>query len=208
MHHSTRQRILEYLQKEQTASVRELSRALSLTGANIRHHLSILLSNQQVDVAGHRIEPRGRPVQLYSLSRRVLGEGLDVLADRVLDEWFESMDEVARRRVIRSIARRLMHIDQGIQNAPLSMRLSAVVEGVNRLHYLARWEAAATGPKLVFGNCPYAAIIQAHPELCQMDADLLEHNLKQSIRQTVKLQRSAKGLPFCEFLVGQEDKAR
>jgi predicted ArsR family transcriptional regulator len=51
---TTRFRILEYIRKYQTASVRELSSVMGMSGANIRHHLSLLESNDMVEAVGMR----------------------------------------------------------------------------------------------------------------------------------------------------------
>src|SRR5512139_2095638 len=93
---TSRLRILEYLRQHQTASVRELGRVLGNTGANIRHHLSVLESNDLVEVIGLRREGRGRPVNLYGLSRHVLGDGLDELCGVLLSERLGNMPEMER----------------------------------------------------------------------------------------------------------------
>lgn len=199
---TTRLRILNYLRKQQTACARELSLAMALTGANIRHHLAVLEANDLVEVIGQRREGRrGRPVNLYSLSRRVLGDGLDALSGAALSEWLGGKTEGPRRAALRSLAQHLLTPDSQALNLPLTQRLGATIDRLNQLHYQARWEAAASGPSLVLGHCPYAAIIEAHPELCLMDKYLLEGSLKSAVRQTTKLLPGARGLPLCVFLV-------
>jgi DNA-binding transcriptional ArsR family regulator len=44
----TRLRILDYLRKQQSASVHELSISMAMTGANVRHHLAVLESNDLI----------------------------------------------------------------------------------------------------------------------------------------------------------------
>jgi DNA-binding transcriptional ArsR family regulator len=46
-------KILDHLRRYQTASVSELSRVLGVTGANIRHHIAILDSNELIEIVGH-----------------------------------------------------------------------------------------------------------------------------------------------------------
>jgi predicted ArsR family transcriptional regulator len=72
---------------------------------------------------------------------------------------------------------------------------------LNELQYQARWEASAWGPRLILGHCPYAAIVSDHPELCRMDAFLLETKIGKPVEQTGKLQINDTGLPFCTFLM-------
>jgi predicted ArsR family transcriptional regulator len=200
----TRQRILEHLQKHQTASVRELSRDLALTGANIRHHLAFLIAGDQVEVLRQRREQRGRPANLYSLSRRMLGDNLAGLTDALLNLWLQEMPEGQRTQALNSLAQRLSVFEGAEISGPAAQRLAAAIAGLNRLHYRARWEAAAAGPRVILGNCPYAAIIADHPELCRLDAHLLEQQLGVSVEQAAKLRHTSKGLPYCEFRVEQK----
>jgi hypothetical protein len=53
----------------------------------------------------------------------------------------------------------------------------------------------------MLGHCPYRRILDDHPELCQLDASLLEYFLDMSVRQIEKLDINAKGLPQCVFLI-------
>jgi predicted ArsR family transcriptional regulator len=196
---TTRLRILDYFRKHQTGSVWELSQLLGMTGANIRHHLAVLESNDLIEVIGQRKEGRGRPLQVYGLSRRVMGDGLDNLAGTVMDVWLSSLTNGLREAGLRSIAERLADVVE--VNAPVMKRLVRAVERLNKLHYQAHWEASAGGPRLVLGHCPYSAIINDHPELCQMDLYILETSLGTSVKQTAKLQLNDRGLPFCAFLM-------
>ncbi len=196
---TTRLRILDHFRKNQTASVRELSHLMGMTGANVRHHLAVLESNGLIEVVGLRKEGRGRPMQVYGLSRRVLGDGLDTLAGALLDAWLGEAADGKREAGLRSVAERLAGVTDA--TVPVMKRLIQAVARLSELHYQARWEASAAGPRLILGHCPYAAIIADHPELCRMDAFLLKTRLGSSVEQTAKLQLSDKGLPFCAFLV-------
>lgn len=200
MRPTTRLRILEILRKQHTASVGELGRLLGMTGANVRHHLGVLEWNDLIEVVGQRREGRGRPANVYGLSRRVLGDGLDKLSHAILDEVLAGLSEEKRVKVLRLLARRLA--GPGEADLPLAKRLTALAARLDDLRYQARWEATPAGPRLILGHCPYAAIIAEHPELCQMDAFLLEERLGLPATQTAKLEHSARGERFCAFLIG------
>jgi len=199
---TTRFRILEHIRKYQTASVRELSSLLGMSGANIRFHLSLLESNDLVEAVGIRKEGRGRPRQVFGLSRRVLGDGLDTLSGCLLSLWMEGTPDEKQEAGLKSLAIRLAgQIEPGL---PEMKQVIATVARLNELHYQARWEAGASGARILLGHCPYAAIIAGHPELCRMDASILEERLGASVLQTAKLQISDKGLPYCAFqMVGK-----
>jgi predicted ArsR family transcriptional regulator len=198
----TRLRILETLRKQPTASVHELSLALAMTGANVRHHLAVLESEELIELINQRREERrGRPANVYGLSRRVLGDGLDGLAGAMFECLLRDAPEAVREAGLRSVALRLGGKNIPGHDAPLAHRLTLAVDRLNELHYQARWEAGIDGARIILGYCPYTSIIAAYPELCRMDAYLLEQRSGWPVEQMARLQPSAKGYPFCMFRV-------
>ena len=82
---NSRHKVLAYLTRTRTASVREISRALKMSAANVRHHLRVLVSDGRLELASVRErEGRGRPEKMYSLPHAVLGDNLSALADTLL----------------------------------------------------------------------------------------------------------------------------
>jgi len=155
----------------------------------------VLCSDGRVEFAAvnHR-EGRGRPEKMYSLSQAALGDNLSVLADALLDGKV-NVEAVGRR-----IAQSQGLI--GFANQPMPKRLSLLVEKLNEMHYQARWEAGAEGPRVIFGRCPFVKIIENHPELCKMDAAMLEMSLARPVAQFSKNELSARGLCPFVFQVG------
>lgn len=187
---TSRQKILTHLKKTRAASAREIARALKLSAPNVRHHLSVLCSDGRVEMtAVHNREGRGRPEKVYSLSEAALGDNLSALAEAVLTVAGSSLRMEAVARLV---------LDDG-QFAGLSMnrRLALLVEKLNEMHYQARWEAGAGGPRVLFGRCPYARVVENHPELCAMDVAVLKNALAREVSQTQK-NEPVRGL--CPFI--------
>lgn len=198
---NTRLRIIDHLRKHQTASALELSKALDTTRANIRHHLAILETNDLIEMIAQRREGgRGRPVMVYGLSRHVLGDGLDELSAALMAEWLGGLSDREREAGLRSLAQRLAGPVSELP-VPMAKRLNQAVERLNQMHYQARWEASAAGPRVVLGHCPFSAVIERCPELCRMDVHLLEMLLNVNVQQTAKLEMGARGEKFCMFHV-------
>jgi predicted ArsR family transcriptional regulator len=192
---TARQKVLAHLKKTRAASAREIARALKMTTPNVRHHLGILTSDGRLEVASiHQRGGRGRPEKIYSLSQSALGDNLSVLADALLNTKV-NMESVGER-----IAQSQGLV--GLANQPMPKRLSLLIEKLNEMHYQARWEAGAEGPRIVFGRCPFAKIIEGHPELCKMDSAMLEISLGRPIAQFAKTESSASGLCPFVFRVG------
>ncbi len=198
---TTRQRILEQIRVKHSLSAAELSITLGTTPANIRHHLGVLLQEGVIEVAGQRPGGgRGRPTHLYSLTQQARAHNLDQLADALLEELLEDLQPAERLAALKRIAKRLG--GQPSASGSLTQRLNACVMSLNEMNYQARWEARSSGPRLVLAHCPYAVILPQHPELCQLDASLLEGMLGASVIQTAKLAPSRQGGKVCIFTVG------
>lgn len=192
---TARQKVLAHLKKTRSASAREIARALDMSAANVRHHLGVLVSDGRVEVnAVLQRGGRGRPEKVYSLSQAALGDNLSVLADALLD------DKINLETIGERIAQSQGMI--GIANQPMAKRLSALVDKLNEMHYQARWEAGAEGPRVILGRCPYAKVIEKHPELCGLDVSLLEKSLGRPIAQTTKVETHARGVCPFVFQVG------
>jgi predicted ArsR family transcriptional regulator len=190
---TARHKVLAYLNKTRTASARQVSRALKMPAANVRHHLRILASDGRLEVTSLRErEGRGRPEKVYSLPRAALGDNLSALADALLAEPDSKlgMDVLAKR-----LAGETNNVSQ-----PVARRLNIAVEKLNQMNYHAHWEAGSAGPRIIFGHCPYAAIIEKHPELCRMDKALLSEWMGQSAEQIFKIGKD--GSSVCVFVMG------
>jgi predicted ArsR family transcriptional regulator len=201
---TSRQRLLEYVQTHRIVTSRELSRALKMTAANARHHLSILESQGLVEVVGERpSRGRGRPARLYSLSAQALGHGLHELSAALLDEFLTGKSGAELQNTLERIAGRLAgSIAEGEMDGSLTQRLYNCIQRLNELGYQAHWEAHAGGPQVILGRCPYASLLVSHPELCRMDAALLEELLEIKAHQTAKLAVDRNGERFCMFALG------
>lgn len=201
---TSRQRLLEYIQNHQVVTSRELSRALKMTAANARHHLTILEEQGLVEVVGERPpRGRGRPARLYSLSAQALGYGLHELNAALLDELLSEKGDVQIQDTLERIAQRLVgSMSENESDSSLTQRLYHSVQRLNELGYQAHWEAHADGPQVILGRCPYASLLCDHPELCRMDAALLEELLGIRAVQTAKLAVDRNGERFCKFITG------
>jgi len=192
---TTRQKILDYLKRNRSVSSREIARALHMTPANARHHLGILAADGRVEVINQRQVGRGRPEKVYQLSGTLMGDNLSALVDAVLTETSGTVE-------MEALGKRMAgETDSASQ--PLMGRLVSTVKHLNVMHYQARWEAGADGPRVVLGHCPYAGVIDKHPELCRMDAALLAKLLGDDVIQTAKLEAGAGGRPYCAFVLTQ-----
>ena len=191
---TARQKVLAHLTKNRSASAREISRALKMSAATVRHHLRVMTSDGRLEISFVRgRDGRGRPEKVYSLPRAALGNNLSALSDAVLSEAGGTVH-------MEAVAKRLAG-ESRFANHPVAKRLNLTVEKLNEMNYHARWEAGPQGPRLIFGHCPYAAIIEKHPELCRMDEKLLDGLMGDSATQMFKIGKE--GSSVCVFALGR-----
>ena len=104
---TARQRVFNYLKKQRSASAAQIGRGLNMSAATVRHHLSILLADGRITLIGaRRRQGRGRPVKIYGLSEKSLGDNFALLSDAVLDELLQGLSAAKRDVAIRAVARK------------------------------------------------------------------------------------------------------
>jgi len=175
---TTRERIIETIAQSRTVTVSDLSKKLHTTVANIRYHLDPLIEDNIIE----KIPPeagggqRGRPASRFRLSEKSKPNDLEQLSSDLLsilmdparspEERATSITQIARTR------------SRGVNTfGKPTQRLTQAIDYLNRHAYRARWEAHRSGPEVRFGNCPFAAILPDHPELCEVDRRMLEELL-------------------------------
>ena len=214
---TSRQQLFDFIKNHHVVVTAEISRALNMTEANVRHHLTILQYQGLVEVVGsRRTQGKGRPAQLFRISRQSMGHNLDKLADALLNELYQS-SEINAEDLLHNVAYRLVdrHIYRGARGRLTStsgehyvIRLHYTIEYLNKLNYRARWEAHSEAPRIMLGYCPYADILPEHPELCSLDGYFLEELLDAPVTQISKLTTDERGIPSCTFRVEIASRVR
>ena len=106
---STRQQILEYLQRQGRATVKELGNLLGLTSTGIRQHLTVLERDGLVDAREERGRV-GRPTLVYSLTEKaddLFPKTYDVLATVLLEEVRSSQGNERLHELMHKVAERM-----------------------------------------------------------------------------------------------------
>jgi predicted ArsR family transcriptional regulator len=190
----TRQRILDFLEARGSVTTQQLAKAFGMTAQNVRRHLQILENRGLVTASNRPPAGRGRPHTSYTLAAQSQPSNLAGLASALL----HTMPTAELRRTGEQLAG-----DTSPSRGQITQRLVAASRRLTELGYKPRWEARPNRPEVVFGHCPYAAIIAEHPELCQMDAAMLQTMLGSEVEQISKLQPGPQGTLQCAFLVKQ-----
>jgi len=178
----TRERILDNLKRRHQATVDELSRALGLTAATVRHHLDILRGEGYIaaPIVCRRKTP-GRPQYAYTLTEKadaLFPKRYDCLASLMLDELRSCLPAAEVDRMLERIGERVASQAALAEEDEFIARLAAAVEFLDGLGYMARWEYRDDGDYwLHIANCPYEQVASQHDEVCKMDLRMLTHLL-------------------------------
>lgn len=199
MPHRTRQQIIRILEQRESASAYEFSKLLKVTPSNIRHHLSILIEQGSVKIAGYTMhQTRGRPSTIYALAQPLLKDNLDRLSDILLKKILDELPHDSHVQALRWLAQQLIAEFPQTANNP-TQRLYLAVQTLNKLNYRAQWEAHADTPRIMFGHCPYLAILDGHPDMCQIDIFLLEYLVGKPTELIIKRSLDPDGHKQCIF---------
>ena len=197
---SSRLLIIDYLRAHRAATASEISRVLHITAADARHHLSQLAKQGIIISFGSRTtRQRGRPAKLYTLSASLARNNFDLLTHILLvmlssnpvhDDYQQQLKYVAQQ----------MASPVNINASNNTRKIYEAIKLLQGLNYEASWEAHFSSPRVILGHCPFAAVLEQHPEMCTLDAYLLEYLLGKPVQQIEKLSTTARDLPYCVFI--------
>ena len=198
---STRQQIVDLLSKQDQANAAEISRALSVTQADVRYHLARMLEEGLIIVGKPKFSGRrGRPARRYSLALKSKQDNFDILTRAWLRSMQEKYTQQEKGQFLVNIAGQIP--GEFKPGGSLGKRLVQAVDQLNQQHYQARWEAHADAPRVMFDRCPFAALRPEFPELCTLDTYLLENLLDENVSQVESSAHLADG--FCQFNISQK----
>lgn len=197
---STRDRILTYLAENSYASAQSLSRAWGLTRADIRYHLNALAADGLIELAplpSRKPAGRGRPALHYRLKAAAAPHNLDGLCGALIEALLETGGPEGRVEALKRVASRLAN---GFTAPAIPVhRLNEAVQFLNHRGYRSRWEASASGPRILLRGCPYAALLNDHPEICTIDQHLIETLTGLKLRQDARANLITGTPPACVF---------
>jgi predicted ArsR family transcriptional regulator len=194
---STRGQIVTLLRRS-SHTVDELAQALDLTHTAVRAHLAAL---ERDGLVMQRSERRGsgKPSSVYDLTEaseylfpKSYGFYLDQLLE-VLDER-KPADEVDT--LLREVGRRIA-AQWTISHGDLPVRLDEAAEVLNELGGLMERETEGETLCIRGYRCPFAAVVQNHPEVC----DLAETLVTELVGVPIQEQCGRTGPVPCRFVV-------
>ena len=184
---AVRQRIIEIIKAQGSATVAELAENLEMAQVSVRHHLDILIGEDLVFAAGvRRREGAGRPSQVYELTAeaaKFFPQRSTILAADMLDELKTSLPPQELRELLLRLAQKTANQAPKFSTSePLEAQLDIIASFLTEQGYSAHWERQNGTYELHACNCPYTGVADQHPELCMMDQAMIHQLMPDLIR--------------------------
>lgn len=173
---STRQQILEYLQRHGRGTVKELGGLLGLTSTGIRQHLTVLERDGLVDAREERGRV-GRPTLVYSMTEKADGlfpKTYDVLANLILEEIRSTDGNERLQQLLQRVAHRLASPHTGrVQNRPLPDRIKETVRIMEEQGCLVDWSEGDGGFLINEYTCPFPRTAERDRAVCALHVEFI-----------------------------------
>lgn len=198
---STRDRILQTLLTNPTATITELAEAVDINTISVRHHLTNLQAEGLIQASEER-HGVGRPRLVYSLT----DTGLEkfptrymTLTNRLLEQLKTTLTQEEINQVFIRMAKSLAteHLDR-IKKLPIEQKLDAIRKSLGDEGFMIEWQKIGEDYQIIEKACPFYHVGQSHPEVCIMDQTVISTML--SIPAD-KVQCVLSGDVHCTYLI-------
>jgi len=173
MQPSTQAEIIRHLNIFPGSTARDLSTHLHVSRADIHYHIKKLLKEGIIEaIPGLEENYRaGRPASGYRISPTNQNDNLSGLLEMILGVHPDLLEQHNLFKLSELLVKKFCR-----PSSP-SLRILAeqIMQFLTPLNYRPHWEAALGGPRIYFENCPYASVLPGHPQLCQLDSEILRN---------------------------------
>ncbi|NER23989.1 MAG: iron-sulfur cluster biosynthesis transcriptional regulator SufR [Symploca sp. SIO1C2] len=183
-HSSTKQAILQLLQKEGQKTASELAEALEISPQAIRRHLKELEDGGLIEHKQAQIG-MGRPQHLYKLSRKGrdrLPNRYDDFAISLLDTLSETVDKEQFSTILqKQWQRKAQEYRQRLGKGSLEKRVAKLVQMRQTEGYMAEWHTLKpednngngdTRYVIIEHNCAISQVAQSFPTVCGHELEM------------------------------------
>lgn len=190
---STRQQILEYLQRHGRGTVKDLGALLGLTSTGIRQHLTVLERDGLVEAREERGRV-GRPTLVYSLTEEadeLFPKTYDLLATLLLEEVRSSEGKEKLHHILQNVARRLAAPYLGrVSGKPIEDRVRLTAGVLEEQGCIADWSRGDDGDYFIDEyTCPFPKIAESDRSVCALHVEFVRTLTGGDTRLTHSLMR-------------------
>jgi predicted ArsR family transcriptional regulator len=173
---TTRQQILEHLQRHGRATVKELGQLLRLTSTGIRQHLTVLERDGLV-LASEERGRVGRPTLVYTLTEKaetLFPKCYDELATALLEEIRAEEGSERLYQLLHRVAQRLAEsFWERVQGKSLAQRVEETALILQEQGCLVDWEQRDGEFFLHEFTCPLSKMAKQDSSVCTLHLELV-----------------------------------
>lgn len=196
----TRQEILEYLRAKGAADVNELAETLSLSPVTIHYHINVLQRDGLLETKTVR-QGVGRPRKVFSLrdtAYEKFPQSYHRLSNRLLEILKSRMTEADILALFERIGADIAseHATD-LNGKPLEEKITTLIDLLGEEGFMSRLEKVGADQfVLTQVNCPYQYVATRHPEVCELDLQLMNTALGTEVKRGTCV---ANGDAVCTF---------
>jgi len=173
----TRQEILEYLRAHGAADVNELAETLGLSPVTIHYHINVLQRDGLLETKDVR-QGVGRPRKVFTLrdsAYEKFPQSYHRLSDRLLEILKSRMTEADIQALFERIGSDIASEHElSLQGKPLEQKIATLIDLLGEEGFMSRLEKVGADQfVLTQVNCPYQYVATRHPEVCELDLQLM-----------------------------------
>jgi predicted ArsR family transcriptional regulator len=172
----SRQRIINFLKKNEWMTVSDLSKVIGITPMAVRQHLLALERQGMI----HNVVKKtgiGRPVHLYGLTERAenifpksYGKFINEVFRTIEDlDGKDKVDSIFKARKDKILAERRGVLDELTEK---QAKVRTMAEMLNQNGYMVELEDVDNGFSLKQFNCPITEVSQNYTEACKYELEL------------------------------------
>jgi len=196
---TTRQQILDYLQRHGRATVKELGQLLRLTSTGIRQHLTVLERDGLV-LAREERGRVGRPTLVYTLTEKaeaLFPKSYDELATALLEEIRASEGSERLYQLLQRVAQRMAEsFWERVQGKSLAQRVKETALILQEQGCLVDWEQQDGEFLLHEFTCPFSKVAKQDSSVCTLHLELVRLLTAADTRLVRSLLRSERACTY------------
>lgn len=180
--------ILEYMQRNGSATIKELEQLLGITTTAVRQHLTTLQVEGYIERKAVHAGV-GRPHHTYRITERVhdlFACHCDDLALTLLEEVFALEGKERTNLLLNRVSNRLANrYSTSVRSGILQERVEELANAMHQRGVLTDVKTNENDIIILHTyNCPYHELAQEHREICEMDKAMLRQVLGSDISLT------------------------
>jgi DeoR family transcriptional regulator, suf operon transcriptional repressor len=196
----TRQDILNYLHEKGTADINELAETLSLSPVTIHYHINVLQRDGLLESKAVR-QGVGRPRNVFTLRDTAFErfpQGYHRLSDRLLDLLKSRMTEADIQALFEHIGAEIASEHaMDLSGKPLEKKIETLIDLLGEEGFMSRLDKVGADHFILTQvNCPYQYVATRHPEVCELDLQLMNTALGTAVKREACV---ANGDAACTF---------